>query len=195
MFDPYKIRQDFPILQRKINGNPLIYFDNAATSQKPRQVLESIRTFYEKYNANVHRAAYSLSQEASMLYENAHKETAKFINAKGIEEIIFGKNTTEAINLIAYSLDLNRDDEVVITLMEHHSNIVPWEMLSKIKGFKVKYANVHEDGTLNYESLEHCVNPKTKIVSVSHMSNVTGVVNDLEKITKIAVSSGAIITS
>jgi cysteine desulfurase/selenocysteine lyase len=156
--------------------------------------LESIRIFYEKYNANVHRAAYSLSQEASILYENAHKETAKFINAKGIEEIIFVKNTTEAINLLAYSLDLNRDDEVVLTLLEHHSNIVPWEMLSKIKGFKVKYADIHEDGTLNYESLEHCVNPKTKIVSISHMPNVTGVVNDLEKITKIAHDNHSLIS-
>jgi cysteine desulfurase/selenocysteine lyase len=155
MFDPYKIREDFPILKRKINGHPLIYFDNAATSQKPKQVIDAIRDFYENYNANVHRAVHTLSQEASELYEKAHEEIANFINAKGMEEIIFVRGTTEAINLVAYAWglhNLKRDDEVIVTLMEHHSNIVPWEILSKIRGFKIKYAGIKNDGTLNFQT-------------------------------------------
>ncbi|MCJ7719542.1 aminotransferase class V-fold PLP-dependent enzyme, partial [Candidatus Bathyarchaeota archaeon] len=142
MLNPYEVREDFPILKRKINGHPLIYFDNAATSQKPRQVIEAIKSFYENHNANVHRAVHTLSQESSELYENAHEEVAKFINAEGMEEIIFVRGTTEAINLVAYSWgfhNLGKDDEVVVSLMEHHSNIVPWEILSKTKGFKIKY--------------------------------------------------------
>ncbi|MEM2916816.1 MAG: cysteine desulfurase [Candidatus Bathyarchaeia archaeon] len=196
MFDPYKVREDFPILQRKINDNPLIYFDNAATSQKPIQVIEAIKTFYEKHNANVHRAVHTLSQEATELYYEAFEETAKFINAKGIEEIIFVKNTTEAINLVAYSLGLRKlsvNDEVLVTLMEHHSNIVPWEMLSKIRGFKVKYAQINQDGTLNHQSLAQMITSKTKIVSVSHMSNVTGAINNIEEIAKLAHENNALV--
>ncbi|MGB9675859.1 MAG: aminotransferase class V-fold PLP-dependent enzyme [Candidatus Bathyarchaeales archaeon] len=189
MLDPYKIREDFPILKRKINGHPLIYFDNAATSQKPKQVIEAIRNFYENHNANVHRAVHTLSQEATELYEKAHEEIANFINAKGMEEIIFVRGTTEAINLVAYAWglhNLKKDDEVIVTLMEHHSNIVPWENLSKINGFKVKYAEVNRDGTLNYESLESLISNKTRIVCVSHVSNVSGAVNDVKRIAKIA---------
>lgn len=189
MFDPYKIREDFPILRRKINGHPLIYFDNAATSQKPKQVIDAIRKFYENYNANVHRAVHTLSQEASELYEKAHEEIADFINAEGMEEIIFVRGTTEAINLVAYAWglhNLKKGDEVIVTLMEHHSNIVPWEILSKIKGFKVKYAEIKNDGTLNYESLESLISNKTRIVCVSHVSNVSGAVNDVKRIAKIA---------
>jgi len=196
MFNPYKVREDFPILQRKINDKPLIYFDNAATSQKPIQVIEAIKTFYEKHNANVHRAIHTLSQEATELYYEAFEETAKFVNAKEIEEIIFVKNTTEAINLVAYSFGLrklSREDEVVVTLMEHHSNIVPWEMLSKLKGFKVKYAKINQDGTLNHESLTQSITNKTKIVCVSQMSNVTGAINNIEEISKIAHEKNAIV--
>jgi len=189
MLDPYKIREDFPILKRKVNNNPLIYFDNAATSQKPRQVIEAIRSFYENHNANVHRAIHTLSQEASELYENAHEEVAKFINANGMEETIFVRGTTEAINLVAYSQglhDLKKNDEVIVTLMEHHSNIVPWEILSKIVGFNIKYVDVNQDGTVNYESFENAISKKTKIVCVTHVSNVTGVVNDVRRIAKTA---------
>ena len=189
MLDPYKIREDFPILKRKINNHPLIYFDSAATSQKPRQVIEAIKEFYEKHNANVHRAVHTLSQEASELYENAHEEVAKFINANGMEEIIFVRGTTEAINLVAYAWglrNLRREDEVLVTLMEHHSNIVPWENLSKRNGFQVKYAEVNDDGTLNYEALEKAISNKTKIVCLPHVSNVTGVINDVKRVAKIA---------
>jgi len=196
MFDPYKIREDFPILKREINDHPLIYFDNAATTQKPEQVIEAIRKFYEKCNANVHRAVHTLSQEASELYENAHEEVAKFINANGMEEIIFVRGTTEAINLVAYAWglrNLEREDEVLVTLMEHHSNIVPWEFLSERKGFEVKYVELNDDGTLNYESFENAISNKTKIVSLSHISNVTGVINDVKKVGRMAHEYDALV--
>jgi cysteine desulfurase/selenocysteine lyase len=195
MLDPYNIRKDFPILKRKINNHPLIYFDNAATSQKPRQVIDAIKDFYENHNAPVHRTVYTLSQEASELYESAHEEVAKFINARGMEEIIFVRGTTEAINLVAYAWglrNLKEDDEVVLSLMEHHSNIVPWEIISKINGFKIKYAGVNSDGTLNYESLEKMLSKKTKIVCLSHVSNVTGTINDVKRVARTAHEHGAL---
>lgn len=196
MLEPYKIRLDFPILNRKVNGHPLIYFDNAATSQKPKQVIEAVKDFYENHNANVHRAVHTLSQEASELYEKAHEEVAQFINAKGMEETIFVRGTTEAINLVAYSWgfrNLGKQDEVIISLMEHHSNIVPWEIMSKIKGFKIRYAEVKEDGTLNYESFESLATSRTKLVCVSHVSNITGVVNDIQRISKSTHQNGALL--
>lgn len=195
MLDPYKIREDFPILKRKINNHPLIYFDNAATSQKPKQVIEAIKNFYENHNANVHRAVHTLSQEASELYEKAHEEVANFINANGMEEIVFVRGTTEAINLVAYAWglrNLRKDDEVIVSLMEHHSNIVPWEVLSKINGFNVKYAEVNSDGTLNYEAFEDMISKKTKIVCVSHVSNFSGVINDVKRVARVAHEHGAL---
>jgi len=195
MFDPHKIREDFPILKRKVNNHPLIYFDNAATSQKPRQVIEAERDFYEKHNANVHRAVHTLSQEASQLYEDAHEEVAKFINANGMDEVIFVRGTTEAINLVAYGWglhNLGKNDEVVLSLMEHHSNIVPWEILSKIKGFDITYVEVNDDGTLDYEDFESKISRKTRIVCLSHVSNVTGIVNDVKRIVKVAHEHGAL---
>jgi len=196
MFNPYRIREDFPILKRKINGHPLVYFDNAATSQKPKQVIEAVKKFYENHNANIHRAIHTLSQESTELYEEAREEVAKFIKASSAEEIVFLRGTTEAINLVAYSWglkNLEQGDEVLISLMEHHSNIVPWEILSKIKGFKVKYVDVNADGTLNWETLEGGISAKTKIVSITHVSNVTGVINDIKKVAKIAHEHGALV--
>jgi cysteine desulfurase/selenocysteine lyase len=195
MFDPYEVREDFPILKRKINDHPLIYFDNAATSQKPKQVIEAIKNFYENHNANVHRAVHTLSQEASELYEKAHEEVANFINANSMEEIIFLRGTTEAINLVAYAWglhNLKKGDEVLVSLMEHHSNIVPWEILSKINGFNIKYAEVNADGTLNYEDFEDLVSKKTKIVCISHVSNFSGVINDVKRVAKVAHEHGAL---
>jgi len=195
MLDPYRIRKDFPIFKRKINNHPLIYFDNAATSQKPRQVIGAIKDFYENHNANVHRAVHTLSQEASELYESAHEEVANFISARGMEEIIFVRGTTEAINLVAYAWglrNLKEDDEVVLSLMEHHSNIVPWEIISKIEGYKIKYIGVNSDGTLNYESLEKLLSKKTKIVCLSHVSNVTGTINDVKRVARAAHEHGAL---
>jgi len=196
MLNPYKVREDFPILKRKVNDHPLIYFDNAATSQKPRQVIEAIKSFYENHNANVHRAVHTLSQEASELYEDAHEEVAKFINADGMSEIVFVRGTTEAINLVAYSWgfhNLGKNDEVVVSLMEHHSNIVPWEMLSRTRGFNVRYADVNGDGSLNYGSLEKTISKKTKLVCLSHVSNVTGAINDVKKVAKLAHEHGALL--
>jgi len=195
VLDPHKIREDFPILKRKVNDNPLIYFDNAATSQKPKQVIDAIRDYYENHNANVHRAVYTLSQEATELYENAHEEVARFINAKGMEETIFVRGTTEAINLVAYAWglhNLKRGDEIIVSLMEHHSNIVPWEIISGITKATVKYGKVNNDGTLDYESFENLISPKTKMVSLSHVSNVTGIVNDVKKVIRVAHENGAL---
>ncbi len=196
MFNPYRIREDFPILKRKINGYSLIYFDNAATSQKPKQVIETVKRFYEKHNANIHRAIHTLSQEATQLYEEAREEVAKFIKAGSIEEIVFLRGTTEAINLVAYAWglkNLEQGDEVLISLMEHHSNIVPWEILSKIKGFRVRYVDTNIDGTLNWGALEGAISTKTKIISITHVSNVTGAINDIKKVAKIAHEYGALV--
>jgi cysteine desulfurase/selenocysteine lyase len=195
MLNPHEVRKDFPILKREINGHPLIYFDNAATTQKPRQVIDAIKDFYENHNANVHRAVYTLSQEASETYESAHEEVANFINARGMEEIIFVRGTTEAINLVAYAWglrSLKRDDEIVLSLMEHHSNIVPWEIISKIKGFKIRYIEVNSDGTLNHESFERLISTKTKMVCLCHVSNLTGIINDVKRIAKTAHEHGAL---
>ncbi len=195
MLDPYKIREDFPILKRKINNYPLIYFDNAATSQKPKQVIDAIKNFYENHNANVHRAVHTLSQEASELYEEAHEEVANFINANSMEEIVFVRGTTEAINLVAYAWglrNLRKDDEVIVSLMEHHSNIVPWEILSKLTGFNVKYIEVNDDGTLNYEAFENIMSNKTKIVCISQVSNFSGVINDVKRVARVAHEHGAL---
>jgi cysteine desulfurase/selenocysteine lyase len=195
VLDPYKIREDFPILKRKVNGNPLIYFDNASTSQKPKQVIDTIKEFYENHNANVHRAVHTLSQEATELYESAHEEVAKFINARGMEETVFVRGTTEAINLVAYAWglhNLKKGDEILVSLMEHHSNIVPWEIISKTTKANVKYGKVNDDGTLDYESFESLISKKTKIVCLSHVSNVTGIVNDVKRVIRVAHENGAL---
>lgn len=196
MLDPEKVREDFPILRRRINNNPLVYFDNAATSQKPKQVISAIKNFYENHNANVHRGVHTLSQESSELYERAHEEVADFINADSMAEIVFVRGTTEAINLVAYSWGchtLNKHDEIIVTLMEHHSNIVPWEILARMKGYCVKYAEVNNDGTLNYESIAELISKKTRFVCISYVSNVTGVINDVKSVAKLAHEHGALI--
>ncbi|HMK94383.1 MAG TPA: cysteine desulfurase [Candidatus Limnocylindrales bacterium] len=193
--DIQAIRQDFPILKRSVNNNPLIYFDNAATTQKPRQVIDAIRDFYENHNANVHRAVHTLSLEATDLYEKSREKISKFVNAKEPSEIVFVRGTTEAVNLVAYSWglsNLGRGDEVLVSLMEHHSNIVPWEITGKLKGFTIKYADVKADGTLDYDDFESKFSPKTKIACLSHVSNVTGVINDVKRIAKAARDNGAL---
>jgi len=182
-------------LRRKINNNPLIYFDNAATTQKPSKVIESIKNFYEVHNANVHRAVHTLSQEATDLHEKAREKIAEFINAKDETEIVFVRGTTEAVNLVAYSwglFNLKKGDEVVVSLMEHHSNIVPWEIISKINGFTIKYTGVKDDGTLDYEDFEKKISNKTKLVSLNHVSNVSGVINDIKRLAKIAHDHGSL---
>lgn len=193
--DIQAIRRDFPILKRQINGYPLIYFDNAATTQKPNQVIDAVTDFYQNHNGNVHRAVHELSLEATELYEQSREEIAKFINAKEPSELVFVRGTTEAINLVAYSWglsNLNKGDEVLLSLMEHHANIVPWEITSKIKRFTIKYASVKPDGTLDYEDFESKITNKTKIACLSHVSNVTGIINDVKSVAKIAHDHGVL---
>jgi len=195
MFDPHAIRADFPILKRRVNDHPLIYFDNAATTQKPRQVIEAERDFYENHNANVHRAVHTLSQEATELHESSRERIAKFIGARESSEIIFVRGTTEAINLVAYSWgmrNLKAGDEVLLSLMEHHSNIVPWEIISKITGFNIRYANVNPDGTLDYKDFESKLTSKTKLACLSQVSNVSGAINDVKRLAKVAHEKGAL---
>lgn len=180
-----KIREDFPIFK----SNPsLIYLDNAATSQKPIQVIEAVKEFYTKYNANIHRGVYSLSIKATELYEEAHKKVAEFIGADSWDEVIFTKNATDAINMLAYALGLtflNSEDEIIITIMEHHSNMLPWIKLAELKNARVRFVEITRNGELNYEQLEHIVTSRTKIVSITHLSNVLGTINDIKRISKI----------
>lgn len=186
------VRKDFPILKRKTNGKPLVYLDNAATTQKPFKVIEKIVDYYSNYNANVHRGIHQLSEEATKDYEETRDKTAKFINANS-DEVIFTKNTTESLNLLAYSFfkTMKKDDEVVLSIMEHHSNIVPWQMLME-KGIKLKFADINKDGSLNTNHLESLITKKTKIVSITHASNVLGTINPIKKIAKLAHDAGAI---
>lgn len=193
--DVNKIREDFPILKRKINNNALVYFDNAATSQKPIQVINAIVDFYENHNANTGRAVHTLSQEATEMQNEAREKVAHFINASDSAEIIFVRGTTEAINLVAYSLGLHtfkKGDEILISMMEHHSNIVPWDLISRLSGFEIKYAKVNNDGSLNYEDFESKLSNKTKLVSLTHVSNVTGAINNIKKIARAAHDYGAL---
>lgn len=167
-----EIKKDFPILE----NNKMIYLDNGATTQKPMQVINAVEKFYEKYNANPHRGAYSLSMEATEVYEETRTKISKFINAKHREEIIFSKNATESLNLIAYSYgmdNLKKDDEVVISIMEHHSNLVPWQKVTKNTGSKLKYMYINDEFELSDEEIENKITDKTKIVGITHISNVT----------------------
>ncbi len=184
-------RADFPILKRKVNGKPLVYLDNASTSQKPRQVIEAIRGFYEHHNANVHRGIHALSEEATEMYEKAHEKSESFINASR-GEVVFTRSTTESINLLANSLELKRGDEVLLTEMEHHSNIVPWQNLSKIKGIRIKYAKITANGSLDMGDFNSLLSNRTKIVSVMHVSNVLGSINPVKEIAKLAHDFGAL---
>ena len=191
-----KIREDFPILKREINGHRLVYFDNTATSQRPIQVIRKIEEFYKTYNANVHRGLHTLSEEASEMYESAHDVVAKFIGARGMEEIVFVRNTTEALNIVAFSYglkNLRKGDEIVISIMEHHSNMLPWIMVAEKTGAKIKIVDITNDYKLNYEMLEQTITERTKIISLTHASNVLGTLNDIQKISKLASEVNAIL--
>ena len=187
-----EIKKDFPILQNK----EITYLDSGATTQKPTQVIKAVEEFYEKYNANPHRGAYSLSIEATEAYENTRKKIAKFINAKQPEEIIFSKNATESLNLTAYSYgmeNLRKEDEIVISIMEHHSNLVPWQKVCKQTGAKLNYMYINNEFEITEEEIESKITDKTKIVSITHVSNVLGTINNIEKIIKYAHKRGAIV--
>ena len=193
LLDVEKIRKDFPILDVKVHGKPLIYLDNAATTQKPKTVINAVTDYYENYNANIHRSIHKLGEEATAAYEEAHSKVANFINA-GFEEIIFTKGTTEGLNLLAYSLtnDLKAGDEIVISQMEHHSNFVPWQQLALRKKLKLKFIEIDENGLLKEDSINENITDKTKIVSLTHVSNVLGTVNDVKEIGKIAHENDAL---
>ena len=186
------IRKDFPILENR----KIAYLDNGATTQKPFPVLEKIDKFYKTYNANVHRGAYSLSIEASEMYENARAKIARFINARFPEEIIFSKNATESLNLIAYSYgleNLKKEDEIVISIMEHHSNLVPWQKVAKVTGSKLNYMYINDDFEISDEEIENKITDRTKIVGITHISNTLGTINNIEKIIKLAHKKGAVV--
>jgi len=187
MINAEKIKKDFPIFKRKINGKEIIYLDSAATSEKPRQVINAIKEFYEKYNANIHRGLYTLSEEATELYEKTREKVAKFINADK-EEIIFTKNATEAINYAVFgyfSKILKRDDVILLTEMEHNSNVIPWKLLSKKIGFKIGYLDV-DDSKIDLRELDERLKSKrVKVLSITHASNVLGVINPIREMSKI----------
>lgn len=191
-----KIREDFPVLKRQVNGKPLIYFDNAATSQKPRAVIETIDRYYREYNANIHRGIHKLAEEATLAYEEAREKTSKFINARRTEEIIFTRNATEAINLVAYTwgrANVGKGDKIVLTIMEHHSNIVPWQLLAQEKEAQVEFIKIDEESMLRQDEVHELIDEKTKIVCVTQASNVLGTINPIKDIARVAHRFGALV--
>ena len=186
------LKKDFPILENR----KIAYLDSGATTQKPIQIIQAIEEYYKKNNANPHRGAYSLSIEATEQYEQTRRKVAEFINAKYSEEIIFSKNATESLNLIAYSYGMNnlkREDEVVISIMEHHSNLVPWQKITKVTESKLKYMYINDEFELPDEEIENKITEKTKIVGITHVSNVLGTINNVKKIIEYAHKKGAIV--
>ena len=193
MYDVNKIREDFPILSREVYKKPLVYLDNAATTQKPLCVLDAMRDEYLNVNANVHRGVHYLSQQATDLHEAAREKVRGFINARKIEEIVFTRGTTEAINLVASSFcesQMKEDDEVIVTEMEHHSNIVSWQLQAMKRGIVVKHLALNDEGELLIDQLELLISERTKLISVAHVSNVLGTVNPVDEIVRIAHQHG-----
>ena len=183
-FSVEKVRADFPILSREINGKPLVYLDNGATSQKPKTVIDAITKYYTSENANIHRGVHTLSQEATSAYEGVRIKMQKFLNATHKEEIIFTKGTTDGINLVASSFGrhhIQKDDEVIVSAMEHHSNIVPWQMICNEKGAHLKVAPINDSGELILDELEKLINSKTKLIALVHISNTLGTINPYKR--------------
>lgn len=190
------IREQFPILHQEINGHPLVYLDNAATSQKPLAVIEAIANYYKRDNSNVHRGVHALGSRATDAYEGARERVARFLNARSAQEIVFTRGTTTALNLVAMSYGravCGEGDEIVITPMEHHSNMIPWQQVAKETGATLKYIPLQEDGTILLSDVEETITSRTKIVSVTHVSNVLGVTNPVKEIAEIAHRNGAVI--
>tara|TARA_A100001388_G_scaffold273126_1_gene254549 strand:- start:2340 stop:3557 length:1218 start_codon:yes stop_codon:yes gene_type:complete len=194
-FDVENIRKDFPILNKKINNKPLIYFDNAATSQTPTSVISSISNYYNNYNANIHRGVHSLSEEATQDFESARTKIKEHFNASDTKEIIFTSGTTHSINIVAngYTDILKSGDEIIVSGLEHHSNIVPWQMMTKKNNAKLKVIPLKENGELDLKVFENLISDKTKLVFVNHVSNALGVINPIEKIIEIAHKNGAVV--
>lgn len=188
-------RKDFPILNQEVNGHPLVYLDSAATSQKPEQVLEVIRKYYLYDNANVHRGVHTLGNRATDSYEGAREKVRKFINAKSTKEIIYTRGSTTSLNLVASSYgrqNVKEGDEIVITYMEHHSNLIPWQQLAKEKKAVLKYIDLEEDGTISLDAVKKTITPKTKIVAMTMASNVLGTINPVKEVAEIAHENGAV---
>jgi cysteine desulfurase/selenocysteine lyase len=191
--DVARIREDFPILSREVYGRPLVYFDNAATSQKPRQVIEALVRYYEHYNANIHRAIHCLGEEATNAYEEARAKVAAFINAPSPECIVFTRNTTEAINLVAYTwgrANVGPDSEVLLTLLEHHSNIIPWQRLAAEKDASVRFIGITDSQTLELNGLENLMDARTRLLAVTQVSNAVGTINPVEELVAEAHRNG-----
>jgi len=193
MLDVAKIRADFPVLNRKVHGQPLVYFDNAATSQTPTAVIDTIVDYYSNYNANIHRGVHTLSQEATDAYEAAREKIRAHFNAEKIEEIIFTSGTTHSINMVAngFGSILKSSDEIIVSALEHHSNIVPWQMLCERTGAELKVIPMNEDGTLDMKAFDALLNNKTKLVFVNHISNALGTINPIEEIIEKSHKVGA----
>ena len=192
-FNVEEIRNQFPILQRSVNGKKLVYLDNGATAQKPQLVIDSITNYYSYENANIHRGVHFLSQEATSAYENARATIQSYIHAAESCEVIFTKGTTDSINLVAFSMGetLQKGDEILISYMEHHSNIVPWQMLCERKGLVLKVIPIHENGELDLEAFDNLLSEKTKLLSITHVSNTLGTINPVENLIKKAHAVGA----
>ena len=193
--NPYEIRKLFPILDQEVNGQPLVYLDSAATSQKPAAVIEAIEQYYRGYNSNVHRGVHTLGTKATDAYEGAREKVRKFINASSTEEIIFTRGTTTSLNTVARSYggaNIKEGDEIVISYMEHHSNIIPWQQLAKEKGAVLKYIPLQEDGTISVDDARATITEATKIVSIMQVSNVLGVINPVKEIAQIAHDHNAV---
>jgi cysteine desulfurase/selenocysteine lyase len=196
MFDVQAVRNDFPILSRLVNGKPLVYLDNAATSHKPRQVIDALVDYYERYNSNVHRGVHTLSVEATEHYEEARGKVARFINAPEPEHVIWVRNTTEAINLVAKTwakANVHAGDEILVTEMEHHSNLVPWQQLAAEQGATLKFIALDDDYKLDLSDLDSLLTPKTRIVAITHMSNVLGTITPVEQLIEAAHRVGAVV--
>jgi cysteine desulfurase / selenocysteine lyase len=193
---PPTIREDFPILRQRVNGRPLVYLDSAATSQKPRQVIDALVRYYEEYNANVHRGVYSIAERATAEYEAARAKVARFIGAAGPEELLFTRNVTEALNLVAYAWGRPRvkaGDEILVTEMEHHSNLVPWQMLAEERGARLRHIPFDGQGRLVLDDLDHLLTARTRIVALTHVSNTFGTVNPVADIARAAHAVGAVV--
>lgn len=195
MLDVELIRRDFPILQRMIHNKPLVYLDNAATSQKPLAVTDAIVEYYHGHNANVHRSIHTLGDEATTRFEEAREKTRRFINAPTVQSIVFTRNATEAINLVAYAWGwqhVKEGDEIVLSVMEHHSNLIPWQMLAQATGVTLRFIDIDDEGLLRWDDVQRLIGEKTKLVALTQMSNVLGTINPIREIGEIAHAYGAL---
>ena len=196
MLDVKRIRADFPILDRTVHGKPLVYLDNAATTQKPRQVINALVNYYSRYNANIHRGIHTLAEEATAAYEAAREQTARFIHAPSSRAIVFTRNATESINLLANAWGRTRltpGDAILLSEMEHHSNLIPWQLIAKATGAALAFLHVTDDGRLRLDELDALLTPRTKLIALTHMSNVLGTINPIRRIADAAHRRGALV--